>query len=307
MAVAARIAAVFSLLLAHGPDSAVGQGKASTQFELASVRPAGPDRDAASSMRGGPGTSDPERITYERVSLLRLLSIAYGSATNNVLTASNAPSGLSWEQIVGPAWIASEQYSIAAKLPPGTTIEQVRLMWQGLLAERFNLKVHFTTNDFPVYELLVAQGGPKLRKAGGPERQAPGFPVLRPGDKRGISVVPPRTVRLTFRDYSIKEFLEQLAFPLSSEGASGYEGYLAIAKVSDKTGLDGLYDFTFEFAGRWGSAGGAFLPPLPNGETGTASDLFSALQQQLGLRLEEKKTNLPVLVVDHVDRVPTEN
>ncbi len=305
--VATRTAAVFLLLLATGPHPATAQANAATHFEVASVKPAGPDHDGPSVMRGGLGTSDPDRITYERVSLLQLLSIAYGAASSKVLAGGNALSRLSWDQIAGPAWIASEQYSVVAKLRPGATLEQVRLMWQGLLAERFNLKVHFADKDFPVYALSVAKGGPKLTKAGGPPRPVPGFPVLRPGDKRALSMVPPRTVRLTFRDYSVTEFLQQLAFPLSSEGASGYTGYFAIAKVVDNTGLDGLYDFTFEFAGRWGAAGGAFLPPLPDGETDTASDLFSALPQQLGLKLEEKKIKLQMLVVDSVDRVPTGN
>jgi uncharacterized protein (TIGR03435 family) len=67
-----------------------------------------------------------------------------------------------------------------------------------------------------------------------------------------------------------------------------------------------LYDFTFEYAGL-PQAGGSHPPPLPDGETDTAPNLFDALQAQLGLKLEEKKAKLDVLVIDHVDRLPTEN
>jgi uncharacterized protein (TIGR03435 family) len=80
---------------------------------------------------------------------------------------------------------------------------------------------------------------------------------------------------------------------------------MSLGRVLDKTGLDGSYDFTLEFAGRFQS--GANPPPLPEGEMDTAPTLFVALQQQLGLRLEAKKAKLDLLVVDHAHRVPTEN
>ncbi len=70
--------------------------------------------------------------------------------------------------------------------------------------------------------------------------------------------------------------------------------------------MSGTYDFTFEFAGFMGP-GGAFPPPLPDGETDTAPYLFNALRQQLGLTIEERKRPLDVLVVDHADKLPTDN
>jgi uncharacterized protein (TIGR03435 family) len=270
------------------------------RFEVASVKPAGHE-EGRSVARGGPGTGDPTRITEEQASLLSLIHRAYSPAGYDV------PHRLDWDQISGPAWLGSRRYSVDAKIPPETTKEQLQLMWQALLAERFHLMVHFTNRDFTVYELSVARNGPKLRKTGeGPERQEPGFPVLAPGARRGMSIVPPRNVRYTFRDYPMAEFIQLLAWPLSEEGAQVYQGAFTVGRVVDKTGLDGRYDFTFEFAGRM-TVGGAYPAPLPDGETDTAPTLFDALQRQLGLKLERGKAKLDVLVVDRVDRVPTEN
>jgi uncharacterized protein (TIGR03435 family) len=293
MATAAAKAVVVSLLVAGaGADVAVAQDTGRVKFEVASVRPGDRNDDTPAIVRGGPGTSDPERITYERQSLLRLLTIVYG---------------LDFDQVTGPDWLGTELYTVLAKVPPGTTKEQLKLMWQDLLVERFHLKAHVIKKDFPVYELSVAKGGAKLRKSGeGPVKQEPGFPVPPAGQKWGVLVAPPRNTRLTFRDYSMNEFVrEQLAWPL----CTFIESYRAIAmgRVVDKTDLDGKYDFTLEYAGRRNSPGGAFPQPLPDGETDTAPYLFDALRQQLGLILKEGKAALDVLVVDHADRVPTEN
>jgi uncharacterized protein (TIGR03435 family) len=248
-----RCSAVAVFLLVPG----LAQDPASFKFEVASVKPAVPDEDAPSFMRGGPGTSEPERITYQRQNLVRVLFAAYG---------------LDMDQISGPTWIGSALYTIVAKVPPGTTKEQVGLMWQNLLAERFHLKAHLTKKDFPVYELSVAKGGPKFRTE-------PGFPEPFPGQNLGHR------------------------WPL---GTAVRQNGVTLGRIVDKTGLDGRYDFTLEFAGYHGP-GGAFPPPPADGQTDTAPLLIDALREQLGLILTEKKVLLDVLVVDHVDKVPTEN
>lgn len=76
--------------------------------------------------RGGPGTADPERITYERITLLSLIQRAYFSPTAGNLHV------LDFDQISGPAWLSTQFYSVDAKLPSGTTKEQLMLMWQDL-------------------------------------------------------------------------------------------------------------------------------------------------------------------------------
>lgn len=225
-----------------------------------------------------------------RQSMLRLLAPA---------------SGFDWDQISAPQWAATEIYEVNAKVPAGTTKEQVKVMWQNLLAERFHLKYHFITKDFPVYELTIAKNGQKLRKSAEGFVVKPGFPVPKAGSRHGLSLAPVRNVRQTFLGYSMTEFCQTLAWHVAGENQSGYVGYFSAGRVIDKTGLAGTYDFTLEFAGRFQS--GAFPEPLPDGELDTAPFLFDALRQQLGLQLEEKKTALPVLVVDSVDKIPTEN
>lgn len=269
---------------------AAAQTPADLKFEVASVRPAGPEHDGPSVYRTGPGTDDPERITIERQSMLRLLGLA---------------TGFDWDQISAPQWVASELYTVNAKVAPGTTKEQVKAMWLNLLADRFNLKFHYATKDFPVYELTVAKNGPKLKKSGEGFVVDPGFPVPASGRQYGLSMAAPRNVRQTFLGYSMARFCQQLAWHVAAENQSGYVGYMSVGRVVDKTGLPGTYDFTLEYAGRYQS--GAYPPPLPDGETDTAPFLFDALRQQLGLQLEEKKEKLPVLVVDRLDRVPAEN
>ncbi|HTX33395.1 MAG TPA: TIGR03435 family protein [Bryobacteraceae bacterium] len=272
------------------------------RFEVVSVKPAPQEPAGPTRGRGGPGTSDPGRITEPYTSLLRLIHGAYSPGG-----AGDPLHSLDWDQISGPAWLSTEHYAIDAKLPPETTREDLRLMWQALLAERFHLQVHFTTRDFTVYELVVAKYGPKLRKTGEvPDKPPPGFPVVPPGAHRAMGQAPPRTIRYSFRDYPISDFVQLLAWPLTEEGAQMYAGAFTVAKVLDKTGLDGRYDFTFEFAG-YMYAGGAYPRPLPDGRADTAPALFEALQQQLGLRLERTRAKLNVLVVDHVDKVPTPN
>lgn len=177
----------------------------------------------------------------------------------------------------------------------------------GPLADRFHLKVHIAAKEFTVYELTVAKNGPKLRKSGeGPPKPEPGFPVPPPGAKRAVSFALPRNTRQTFRAASIGDLVDQLRWPLSEVGGQAYANTTSLGKVIDKTGLDGLYDFTFEYAGV-PNPGGAHPPPLPDDQPDTAPYLFDALQTQLGLKLEEKKAKLDVLVIDHVDRIPADN
>src|SRR4051812_689501 len=99
-------------------------------FEAASVRPAQTDARARSSMRGGPGTSDPGQITYTNVMLMSVLLRAYDVKTY---------------QVTGPDWLSSRRYDITAKIPPGATKEQFNRMLQGLLVDRFHLALHHET------------------------------------------------------------------------------------------------------------------------------------------------------------------
>lgn len=259
---------------------------ASLHFDVASVKLAEPGPASGYVMRGGPGTPDPDRITWHQP-LVRLIKTAYG---------------VDFDQVSGPDWLGSQYYDIAAKLPPDTSREELKMMWLNLLKERFDLRAHLTQRPFPVYELSVAKSGHKL-KISPKEPLEPGFPVLAPGTNWGVAVVPPRNVRQTFRNYSMTEFVQRLGWPLATMGDAGG---MTIGRVIDMTGLKGLYAFNLEFAGGWGP-GGAFPAAPADGEPDTAPSLFDAVRQQLGLQLSEKKAALDVVIVDRVNRTPSAN
>jgi len=287
---------------AHGTDSNV-------TFEAASVKPAGPlVSGSTGGMRGGPGTGDPGRITFPRASLSDLLAQAYDV----------------WlDQISGPEWLndrSAYAYRIDATLPPNTTSERFRLMLQNLLAERFHLRLRHETKMRPGYELVVASGGPKLKEwtppTGKPSVDGSGVPRLPPGATVGFTI--PRgggvaPIRMTHRE-TMAMFCRGLGVALNISNGSPVGG--PQARVVDKTGLTGTYEFTLEFAGSIRLPG--MMPPAPaGGEPGVplasdpaegAPDIFAAVQEQLGLRLV-KVRDVPVdmLIVDNADKVPTEN
>ena len=150
-------------------------------FEVASVKPAAPMTDGRIRVmtRGGPGTPDPGQITYSNVSIKNVMTTAYN---------------VKGYQISGPDWLDSLRFDITAKVPPGTTKEQFQLMLQNLLAERFKLTLHHQSKDLPIYALVVAKGGPKLKESvddpnaatpGGPNAGRTGRRPRRPARQRG--------------------------------------------------------------------------------------------------------------------------
>jgi uncharacterized protein (TIGR03435 family) len=277
-------------------------------FEVASVKPTAPSPDGRVRfmVRGGPGTSDPGQITYQGRSLKDLISSAYGVKSF---------------QVSGPGWLDTERFDIVAKIPEGTTKEQFNVMMQNLLAERFKLVVHREKKDFPLYELTIAKGGPKLKPstedpsaAAGPPPPGPppigkdGFPQVPAGRPAMMMNFLPGGQR---RLMAMVQPVSTLADMLSN---------LMDGPVIDKTGLTGKFDFTLEFTPEQGfGAGplGAAPPPQPpNADPGQPaglaaadqlSGLFTALQEQLGLKLERKKGPLDVWVVDRAEKVPAEN
>ncbi|MGD0498300.1 MAG: TIGR03435 family protein [Bryobacteraceae bacterium] len=293
---------------------AYGQAGNGPVFEVASVKPAGPFvPGAADNMRGGPGTGDPGRVTFPRVPLTLLLMRAYDV----------------WaDQILGPEWFtgAEYMYTITATMPPDTTNEQFRLMLQNLLAERFHLRLHHETQTRPGYELVVASGGPKLKEwtpatdaaPGQPGLVANGFPRLASNTGRGMSMTMSRSggmapVRMTFRE-SMAGFCRALGAQINRSNGTPLSD--PQPRVVDKTGLTGIYEFTLEFAGTTLLPG--MMPPAPpaddagvpaaNDPAEGAPNIFTAVEKQLGLKLQKvKDVPVDVLVIDNADKVPTEN
>ena len=133
----------------------------SPTFEVASVKRAAPQTTGtfSSSTKGGPGTGgDPGQLTYTNVAMNRILMNAYGVESY---------------QISGPKWLDEERFNITAKIAPGATKEQVKLMLQNLLTERFKLAAHRETKELPMYALVVGKGGPKLKESAEDARKVP--------------------------------------------------------------------------------------------------------------------------------------
>jgi uncharacterized protein (TIGR03435 family) len=172
-------------------------------------------------------------------------------------------------QISGPDWLETERFDIVARFAPHSALEQPPRMLEALLADRFKLTLHRETKELPNYALTVAKGGPKFK----PAENASGI-----GDNSN------RTQHHVTAKISLDRFAEFL---------TGEAGRLVV----DKTGLTGSYEMKLDWSDSTpASADAAALPSL-----------FTALQEQLGLKLESAKGPVETLVVDHADRTPTEN
>lgn len=308
--IAATISTIFFCCGAYGQSAANA-----TSFVAASVKPAA----APFVFRcwGGPGSPDPGQLTCTNAPLIVLLTTAYGVKSY---------------QIEGPDWLNSERFDIIAKIPAETTKEQYKLMLQNLLAERFKLTLHHQTKELPIYVLAIGKGGPKMKRSedeptAAPKQEAPTAPPPPPPpppspsaslperpkmDADGFPVLPPSMHKVTVnmmntrtgrnRMLASHESMTHLADMLSNQLGR---------PVVDETGLTGLYDFTLEYAP--GASVGPLPPPPPGVDAGPtasnpdAADLFSAIQAQIGLKLQPKKGPVDLLIIDHLERVPTEN
>jgi len=243
------------------------------QFEVASVKPASADTRGIR-CTGGPGTSDPGSLRCENYSLSFLVMMAYN---------------LRGFQLAAPAWMNSARYNVVAKIPPGADRQQFGLMQQRLLAERFGLKVHFEKKDTTVYELTVAKGGPKFKESQEPSAEKP-----EAGWRPPAAGPPGRTTAHVIRK---GDSVADLANFLSDQLGQ---------PVIDATGLSGRYDYEISFLMEpGGRAAGPVASNGPEPELGVS--LIDAVRDQLGLRLEKKKGQADILVVDHAEKVPIEN
>src|SRR3984885_4400772 len=175
--------------------------------------------------------------------------------------------GVRYDQISGgPSWAKSEHYDVAAKAEGEGTItkNQLRQMLQALLADRFQLKLHGETRETPVYELVLGKNGPKLKE-------------VRPDTAGGYVSRGSNTGQI--RMETAKGTMEQLARQLSNTA-----GRPAI----DKTGLAGYYAYTLD----WTSAN---RPLEPDSDT---PSMFTAVQEQLGLKLESAKAPVEMVMID---------
>ena len=251
-------------------------------FEVASIKP----NHSGTRMMGiqfQPGG----RMVATNVTVKQLITLAYGIKDGQL-------SG-------GPSWIDSDHYDIAAKPDSRATPDQVKEMMQTLLADRFKLTFRKETKEMPVYILTVAKNGPKLEewKDDGSAGAQP-EPGRGPRGRGGMMRL--GRGELDSQGTTIANFAEALSRMLGRN-------------VIDQTGLTGKYNFNLKWTpdenqmamfrgpgdGPKGDAGGGPPPPDPNGPS-----IFSAVQDQLGLKLEAKKGPVDVYIIGSVEK-PTEN
>ena len=204
------------------------------------------------------------------IGTVRHEEVTFGNATLNDCIRFAYGMG-SDAQIAGPDWIRSKQflYDIVAKGKPGVSREQLQAMMQALLAERFKLVTHREQRDMSYYALVPAKNGPKIR----PVQDIPdGFRGTTYGGRIN-SILP----------------MSALAYLLSR--------FETERPIIDSTGLSGVYEIKLEWA----------LRPVQNSDAAPGPSLFTALSEQLGLRLEARKGSVDVLVVDRAEKVPGEN
>jgi uncharacterized protein (TIGR03435 family) len=237
----------------------------SLAFESADVHVSAPSTNPT--MRGGALRGG--RYEVRTATMVDLISAAYGMESNKV--------------VGGPGWLDWDRFDVIAKAPQATTQQNLGLMLQNLLADRFKLVVHKDTKQMPAFALTVGKGKPKMKEAsdsdktgcqGVPQNPAPGTVPYQVVACHNVTMA-------TFADV-LRNF--------------GGGTYLA-DPVVDQTGLGGAWDFELKWTprNRLAQAG-------PDGIS-----LFDAVDKQLGLKLEAQKAPLPVLIVDSVNQKPTPN
>jgi uncharacterized protein (TIGR03435 family) len=329
-----RRATVVSLLALA---AALAPAQTKNTFEVASVRPAAAvDRaKLMAAIQNGEtprlgARVDGARAEYIYVTLQDLIFLAY-----NVKP----------DQITGPDWIAGQRFDIIAKLPDGASKDDAPKMLQALLEDRFKMALHRESKERTALALVVGKGGPKMKES--PESLQPidAAAPLKPGEKQIDS--PDGPIRMTAGKDSVsgtidmgakgsqsistdadKKSIRIEASQLTMEGLAGMLTALSQAnggqEVKDMTGLKGNYQVAISFAladmrgdvrsvlqEKMGvsppaEATGAAMPADAATDPGGSSSLSKSLES-MGLKLESRKVMVEQLVIDHVEKTPTEN
>jgi len=281
--VAAAIPAILGLT-----NAPALRAQSTQEFEVASIRRVEiPNTDRGVPVfptTGGVGTSDPSRITYRATWLIPLIADAFGVRS---------------DQVSGPAWLRTERYDIVAKIPDGATKDQFKVMLGNLLVDRFRLRFHIGANIRPIYALRVGKNGPRVqpaerraddgtdssRRIGAPDEQ--GCPTVPPSYQGMVGWPMPGAQCWVGRDVPIADLARFIEQP-------------AGRPITDETGLTGRYDFKIRFQSlRRDPETGAPSDPVPT--------IFTAVEEQLGLKLESSSSSFPQLIIDSIQREPTEN
>lgn len=329
-----RRAAVCFVLTAA---AAFGQTKPS--FEVATIKPSAPIdpvKLAATLQAGGKmpigATIDSQSAEYLYLDLKSLITYAYGVKPY---------------QISGPDWMQTTRFDIVAKMPEGSKKEDASKMLQTLLEERFKLTTHRASAEHPVLAIVAGRGGPKLKASAEKPVPIDESAPLKPGELKmdgsegpvrvkidattGSSVIDmglqgkmsyslnpaTRTFHIEFSMVTMTGFADMITQLFAQVGGTGGR------QVVDMTGIKGNYDASVDIAltellamarnagldipaGATGGAGAQGGPAVAADPGGGGSSLTDALSS-MGLKLESRKATVDQLVVDHIERTPTEN
>jgi len=283
-------------------------------FEVASIKLSGPP-DQAKIMSGGVGMKvDGARVDIGFLSLVNLICTAY-----NVKAY----------QISGPDWMSAQRFDIMAKLPAGARQDQVPEMLQALLAERFKLTIHRASKEIQIYALVVGKNGPKLKESPPDQPSASAADGAAPstdtslrvsGDpQKGMTVsngLGSGTVKMTMANGAMHMESLKMSMPQFAEALARFLDH----PVVDMTAIKGNYqmalDLSMEDLMNAVRSAGMQVPAGAGGMAGrgaaegasdpSSSSLFNNVQR-LGLKLEARKAPVDQIVIDHLERLPTEN
>jgi uncharacterized protein (TIGR03435 family) len=245
------------------PGPARMPANAKPEFVVATIKPSRPDAP-----RGGYGIRGRE-VTTTNVTVNWMIKLGYNVHANQI-------SG-------GPPWLDTERYDTVGQ--PDTAGEpsrdQMKLMIQKLLVDRFQLRFHTEKKELPVYAMVVLKTGSKIAVSNGDPNDFPGI-----GFGRG-----PGVISLSGRNTGLNGV------------ANGLQSNILDRPVVDQTGLTGRYDFLLRFTPdpiQWNNFG---VPATANaGDLDAPPDIFTAFEQQLGLKLQPTRALVDVMVIDRIER-----
>jgi uncharacterized protein (TIGR03435 family) len=272
-AIGLAVALLFGLLYATASQGQIQANEAAAKLPAFDVTSIKPDKSGTQMIMF---RLTPDGLNVSNAPLKLLIQQAYGVEENQVI---GLPGGLSSERYDVEAKVDSADVAKLHDLDP----PQRMRMLQPVLTERFQLKVHRETRDLPVYELVVAKGGPKFHEAKPGDTYPNG--IKGPDGHGGPGLMWLQDGRLTCQALGMVDLTRILSQRLGHN-------------VLDKTGLTGKYDLAMEWPPE--------DRPGPMSDGGNASDsstpsIFTVIQEQLGLKLESHKTAVEVLVIDHVE------
>jgi uncharacterized protein (TIGR03435 family) len=293
----AGVSAVVSTILVNTPQVLAQSASSTPKFEVASIKAGCGNSGGTGATKGGGVAPSPGRFNQCGTlrSFIQAAYVRFADGRDSPVSSGLVPiEG-------GPAWATSDRYLINAKPEGNPRVEMIQgPMLQALLEERFNLQIHRETREVPAYALAVAKSGPKLRPF-----------------QEGTCIVLDSSNRLAYLEG--KPFCALRMFKPGLPGQWDVHGGtlddLARALGSDldrivinQTGVAGKFDFHLEFAPDQTTVGLSSLRTPTDSPADPAGGLsvFTAIQQQLGLKLESAKGPREFLVIDHVER-PSEN